>query len=61
MRYKALSGLGKKEEAEIELANCYQVYSRLRSKREGYGPKFKEKPSELDDDDIDDLIVFWSK
>ena len=61
MRYKVLSGLGKKEEAEIELANCYQVYSRLRSKREGYGPKFKEKPSELDDDDIDDLIVFWSK
>ncbi|KAI4691306.1 uncharacterized protein J4E84_003597 [Alternaria hordeiaustralica] len=61
MRYKALSGLGKKEEAEIELANCYQVYSRLRSKREGYGPTFKEKSSELDDDDIDDLIVFWSK
>jgi tetratricopeptide (TPR) repeat protein len=61
MRYKALSALGKKGEADSELANCYQVYVRLRTKREGDGPKFKETSSELDDEDMDDLIVFWSK
>ncbi|CAN9210074.1 unnamed protein product [Alternaria alternata] len=61
MRSKALSALGKAKEAESELANCYQVYVRLRSKREGDGPKIKDGPSELDDEDIDDLIVFWSK
>jgi tetratricopeptide (TPR) repeat protein len=61
MRSKALSALGKTDEAESELANCYQVYVRLRSKREGDGPKIKDRPSELDDEDIDDLIVFWSK
>jgi hypothetical protein len=61
MRYKALSGLGKGKEADSELANCYQVYVRLRNKREGDGPKIKDRASELGDEDIDDLIVFWSK
>jgi tetratricopeptide (TPR) repeat protein len=61
MRSKALSALGKKEEADSELANCYQVYVTLRNKREGDEQKIKDRPSELDDEDIDDLIVFWSK
>jgi hypothetical protein len=63
MRYKALKGLGRVKEAENELANCYQVYVKLRSKREENGNSLTIRlgPEELDDQDIDDLIVFWSK
>jgi tetratricopeptide (TPR) repeat protein len=61
VRSKALNALGKRKEAESELANCYQAYIRLRSKREGGGPKIRDRPDDLDDEDIDDLIVFWSK
>jgi hypothetical protein len=61
MRYKALTGLGRLEEAEDELAKCYRVYHKLRSTRNDSVLEVKDSPAELDDRDIDDLIVFWSK
>lgn len=61
MRYKALKGLGRIKEAETELGNCYQTYVKLRRKRGEGGLEVKRGPHELDDQDIDDLIVFWSK
>jgi hypothetical protein len=60
-RFQALKGLGRSKEADNELANCHQIYYKLRTKREKSELKIKAKPSELDDRDIDDLIVFWSK
>lgn len=61
MRYRAFKGLQRENEAAIELRNCYQSYVKLRQKREEQGIKIKKDASELNDDDIDDLIVFWSK
>ncbi|KAH7066386.1 hypothetical protein BKA63DRAFT_160945 [Paraphoma chrysanthemicola] len=61
MRYKALKGLGKMAEAEAELAKCYQVYYKLRTTRNDSILEIKKSSKELDDRDIDDLIVFWSK
>ncbi|KAH7092430.1 hypothetical protein FB567DRAFT_625427 [Paraphoma chrysanthemicola] len=61
MRYKALKGLGKMAEAEEELAKCYQVYYKLRTTRNDSVLEIKKAAKELNDRDIDDLIVFWSK
>lgn len=61
MRYQALKGLGRMKEAENELMNCHQIYWKLRAKRTESSLRVKTKPEELDDSDIDDLIVFWSK
>lgn len=61
MRYQALVGLGRAKEAKNELINCFQIYVKLRTKREDSELPIKQEPSQLDDRDIDDLIVFWSK
>lgn len=47
--------------AEDKVVNCYQVYHKLRSMRNESELEIKQAPKELDDGDIDDLIVFWSK
>lgn len=61
MRYKALKGLGRLKDAEIELGNCFQTYSKLRGLRDDSRLEVKKSPKDLNDQDIDDLIVFWSK
>lgn len=61
MRYKALKELERLKDAENELAACFQIYAKLRSSREDSLLEIKRRPQELDDRDIDDLIVFWSK
>jgi tetratricopeptide (TPR) repeat protein len=61
MRYRALTGLKREKEAATELKICYDSYVKLRLKREERGLEIKKEAKELKNEDIDDLIVFWSK
>ena len=62
MRMNALRALRKTDEADAELSKCFTIYTRLFMKQ-GRTRKHvaKSSPEELVDEDLDDLIVFWSK
>lgn len=64
-RSKALRALHREDEAELELSKSFQTYSMLlkdliRNKSAAESDR-KKKPSDLTDDDLTELIAFWSK
>lgn len=60
-RVKALNALRRVNEAELELAKCFQIYSWIMGGRGEEKHLAKRKGSELTDWDIDRLIAFWSR
>jgi hypothetical protein len=61
VRQRALRELGRLREADQELANSYKAYVKLKTKRDGHGVTIQQGPNELGQEDLDDLIAFWSR
>lgn len=64
-RMKALRFLQRVEEADMERSKCFKIYSKLfLDMSEALGPKLgrrKTRETDIDDEDVDALVAFWSR